>query len=110
MSGPRADETAGRGLAAALAAAGHEPPVLVVAESATVGSLALAWCESFDEADWLYRVRVFGGRATANEIAALAAEARSLGARTIASIGGGESARAAEAVAKDERIPCFRVA
>jgi hypothetical protein len=43
-------------------------------------------------------VRSFGGLATAAEIAALAAEARSLGAKTIAAIGDNELAAAATAV------------
>jgi hypothetical protein len=88
----------GRGLADAVAAAGGRPPVLVIATPDTVGRLAPAWLESFDEAGWLYRVRSFGGLETAAEIAALAAEARSLGAKTIAAIGDHELAAAATAV------------
>jgi hypothetical protein len=88
----------GRGLAAAVAAAGGGPPVLVIATPETVGRLAPAWLESFDAAGWLYRVRSFGGLATAAEIAALAAEARSLGARAIAALGDADLAAAATAV------------
>lgn len=88
----------GRGLAHAVAAAGGRPPVLVIATQETVGRLAPAWLESFDKAGWLYRVRSFGGRATAAENAALAAEARSLDAQTIVAIGDADLAAAATAV------------
>jgi hypothetical protein len=88
----------GRGLAHSVAAAGGKPPVLVIAAHETVGRLAPAWLESFDEAGWLYRVRSFGGLATDAEIAALAAEARSLSAHTIAAIGDADLTAAATAV------------
>lgn len=109
MSGPNADETAGRGLAAALAAAGHEPPVLVVADTEGVGRLAPAWLAGFDALAWPYRVRVFSGRATPAEIAALAAEARSFGAKTIAAIGDDELIRVAEAAGLGQKISCCAV-
>ncbi|MDA1041111.1 MAG: hypothetical protein O3A37_12605 [Planctomycetota bacterium] len=97
MSGEGAEGECGRGLAAALAAAGCVPPVLVIADSQTVGRLALAWLQSFDEAGWLYRVRSFGGRANDAEISALAAEAMSLRAKTIAAIGDATLQAAAKA-------------
>ena len=100
MSGGGAGDRSGRGLAEALAAAGHGPPVLVIADQDTVARLAPAWLESFDKAGWLYRVRSFGGRATDAEIAALAAEATSLGAKTIAAIGDATLQAAAKAAAE----------
>lgn len=100
MTRPDPDDRHGRGLAQALAAAGREPPVLIITDQGTLGRLARAWLESFDEAGWLYRVRSFGGAATAAEIMSLAAEARSLRARTIAAIGDSDLLMAAKAAAK----------
>lgn len=100
MTSGTADDRYGRGLAAALAAAGGRPPVLIVASQETVGRLALAWLASCDEAGWVYRVRSFGGQATDAEIAALAAEAQSLGAKTIAAIGDADLLMAAKAAAQ----------
>jgi glycerol dehydrogenase-like iron-containing ADH family enzyme len=100
MTAVSPDDRHGRGLARVLAAAGREPPVLVIADQDVVGRLARAWLESFDEVGWLYRVRSFGGVATEQEIAALAAEARSLGAKTIAAIGDSTLLMAAKAAAK----------
>jgi alcohol dehydrogenase class IV len=99
MSGMRPGDAAGRGLAATLAAANRAPPVLVVANQATVGRLARAWLESFDEAGWLYRVRSCGEASTEAEIAALVAEARGLGAETIVAIGDSALLTAAKAAA-----------
>ena len=100
MRGMPTKDARGRGLAATLAAANCEPPVLVVANQATVGRLARAWLASFDEAGWLYRVRSCEGAATEAEIAALATEARSLGAETIAAIGDSDLHTAAKAAAR----------
>ncbi|MFM8634454.1 MAG: hypothetical protein ACKOEX_06550 [Planctomycetia bacterium] len=105
MNEPAHDDSAGRGLAAAIAAAGYEPPVLVIAETTAVARLAVAWMHSFDEAGWLYRVRSFGGEATSHEIEAIAAEARSLGATTIAAIGDEAVIAACEAAASRVGIP-----
>jgi glycerol dehydrogenase-like iron-containing ADH family enzyme len=100
MTAASPDDRRGRGLARVLAAAGREPPVLVIADQDVVGRLARVWLESFDEVGWLYRVRSFGGMATEQEIAALAAEARSLGAKSIAAIGDSTLLMAATAAAK----------
>lgn len=100
MTAASSDDRHGRGLAGVLAAAGREPPVLIIADQDTVGRLAPAWLESFDEMGWLYRVRSFGGMATEQEVAALAAEARSLGAKSIAAIGASTLLMAATAAAK----------
>lgn len=105
MNAAAKDDSAGRQLAAAIAAAGHEPPVLVIAETTAVARLAVAWMHSFDEAGWLYRVRSFGGEATAHEIEAIAAEARSLGAKTIAAIGDEAIIAACEGAASRVAIP-----
>ena len=105
MTGPDPDERYGRGLARNLAAVGAGPPVLVIADQHTVGQLAPTWLESFDEAGWLYRVRSCGGVTAAAEIAALAAEARSLGAKTIAAIGDSDLLMAAKAAAKTIESP-----
>ena len=111
MSGGGAGDESGRGLAEALATAGHGPPVLVIADQGTVARLAPAWLDSFDEAGWLYRVRSFGCRATDAEIAALAAEAMSLGAKTIAAIGDATLQAAAKAAAEtvDSKPMCFGI-
>lgn len=100
MNAPATHDPQGTGLARAVAAAGHEPPVLVIADSGTVGRLALHWLEAFDEMGWHHRVRLFGGIASETEIVSLAAEARSLGARTIAAIGSPELITAATAACK----------
>jgi hypothetical protein len=108
MSEPAADHLRGRGLAGALAAAGHAPPVLVIADSGTVGRLALAWLESFDAVGWHYRVRSCCGSGSATEIESLAAEARSLGAKTIVALG--DAAVAAAAMASGRvGVPCLGV-
>lgn len=105
MNEPAHEDSAGRQIAAAIAAAGHEPPVLVIAETTAVARLAIAWMHSFDEAGWLYRVRSFGGEATAHEIEAIAAEARSLGAKTIAAIGDEAVIAACDGAASRVAIP-----
>ncbi len=109
MSEPAADHLRGRGLAGALAAAGHAPPVLVIADSGTVGRLALAWLESFDAVGWHYRVRSCCGRGSATEIESLAAEARSLGAKTIVALGDAAVAAAAAMASGRVGIPCLGV-
>lgn len=109
MSEPAADHLHGRGLAGALAAAGHEPPVLVIADSGTVGCLALAWLESFDEVGWHYRVRSCSGRGSAAEIESLAAEARSLHAKTIVALGDAEGVAAAAMASGRVGLPCLGV-
>jgi hypothetical protein len=106
MSEPAAEDRHGRGLARALAAAGHEPPVLVIADSGTVGRLALAWLEAFDEVGWHYRVRSCCGRASAAEIESLAAEARSLEAKTIVALGDAAVIAAATTASGRVGIPC----
>lgn len=110
MNAPATNDPHGRGLARALAAAGHAPPVLVIADSGTVGRLALHWLESFDEAGWVYRVRSFGGVASEAEIQSLAAEARSLGAKTIAAIGSSALITAATAASVHAGMPCLAMA
>jgi glycerol dehydrogenase len=67
--------------------------------------LAPVWAASMAAAGWQHRVRLFGGECTAAEIDALAAEARSLGARSLVGVGGGKCLDAARAAAAAVSLP-----
>jgi glycerol dehydrogenase len=67
--------------------------------------LAPVWAASMAAAGWQHRVRLFGGECTAAEIDALAAEARSLGARSLVGVGGGKCLDAARAAAAAGNLP-----
>jgi glycerol dehydrogenase len=100
-------------LAIEMAVLGITGPVLVVGGRSAVAALAPAWAQAMAEAGWNHRVRVFGGECTAVEIEALAAEARSLGARAIVGAGGGkclDASRAAAAAAALPFVSCPTVA
>ena len=92
-------------LAAEMALLGLSGPVLVIGGGAAVGSLAPIWAASMAAAGWQHRVRVFGGECTAAEIDALAAEAKSLGARAVVGAGGGKCLAAARAAAAALNLP-----
>jgi glycerol dehydrogenase len=92
-------------LAAEMALLGLTGPVLVVGDSVAVGALAPVWAASMAAAGWQHRVRVFGGECTAAEIEALAAEARSLGARALVGVGGSTCLDAARATAAAVDLP-----
>ena len=94
-----------RRLAAEMQAVGLEGPVLVSAGNAAIASLAPAWADSFAEAGWSHRVLAFGGESSRREVAAIAAEASGVGARTIVGAGGGKTLDAARAAAAMARIP-----
>jgi glycerol dehydrogenase-like iron-containing ADH family enzyme len=81
------DLAAARHLAADLAAAGFAPPVLVVADHASITRSAIGWAESFAESGWPHRVLAFGGGAAHRDAEAIAAEARSLPAAVIVGVG-----------------------
>jgi len=81
------DPAASRHLAADLAAAGFAPPVLVVADHASITRSAIRWAESFAERGWPHRVLAFGGGAAHRDAEAIAAEARSLPAAVIVGVG-----------------------
>jgi glycerol dehydrogenase-like iron-containing ADH family enzyme len=96
-----------RGLGAELLAAGLTPPVLMLADTATVAALAPTWLIAFDEVGWIYRVRVCGD--TSDDEAALAAEARSLSAGTIVGVGDERLRETAAAAAARAGIPCLTI-
>jgi glycerol dehydrogenase len=92
-------------LAVEMGVLGLADPVLVVGGPAAVAALAPVWAEAMAAAGWQHRVRSFGGECTAAEIAALAEEARSLGARSIVGAGGGKCLDAARAAAAAVGLP-----
>ncbi len=92
-------------LAAEMAGLGISGPVLVVGGRSAVATLAPVWAKAMAAAGWHHRVRGFGGECTAAEIDALAAEARSLGARAIVGAGGGKCLDAARAAATAVGLP-----
>jgi glycerol dehydrogenase len=92
-------------LAVEMAVLGITGPVLVVGGRSAVAALAPAWAQAMAAAGWNHRVRVFGGECTAVEIEALAAEARSLGARAIVGAGGGKCLDASRAAAAAVALP-----
>jgi len=92
-------------LATEMAVLGLSGPVLVVGGASAVGMLAPVWAASMAAAGWQHRVRLFGGECTAAEIDALAAEARSLGARSLVGAGGGKCLDAARAAAAAVNLP-----
>jgi glycerol dehydrogenase-like iron-containing ADH family enzyme len=98
---PRVVESTGatRQIAAAMRATGLADPVLVVAADGDIASLAPAWADAFAEAAWTHRVFGFGGGSSPREIAAIAAEAASLGATAIVGVGDAIEAAAAAAAA-----------
>jgi glycerol dehydrogenase len=67
--------------------------------------LATTWALAFDDVGMSHRVRLFGGESSRREIAAIAEEARSLGARTIVAAGGGKVLDAARSAAAALRLP-----
>lgn len=97
-------------LAAALRSAGHEGPVLIVADNASIGRHAIAWARSFATEGWKHRVRLSAGPADAHETEALAAELQSLGARTVVAAGDEATQAAARAAAARTDTPCVVLA
>jgi len=96
-------------LAAEMEAVGLAGPVLVVAGSGTIGRLAPTWAAAFAEQGWVHRVLAFGGESSRREIAAIVAEATSLGARAIVGAGGGKVLDAARSAAAALRLPFVSV-
>jgi hypothetical protein len=97
-------------LAAALQAAGHQPPVLIVADNAAIARHAPDWARSFAALDWQHRVRLSDGPADAIEAEAIAAEAARLAARTLVAAGGAATQSAARAAAARTETPCLVLA
>jgi len=91
-------------LGAEMVAVGLEGPALIVAGSTAVARLAPTWAASLDAVGIAFRVRLFGGESSRREIAAIAVEARSLGARTIVGAGGGKALDSARAAAAELRL------
>jgi glycerol dehydrogenase len=92
-------------LGAEMLAVGLQGPALFVAGNSAVGRLAPVWAKSLAGIGWMHRVWLFGGESSRREIAAIAAEARSLGAATIVAAGGGKVLDAARAAAAILRLP-----
>ena len=92
-------------LAAALHAAGHRPPVLIVADNTAIARHAPDWARSFAALEWQHRVRLSDGPADDIEADALAAEARHLGARAVVAVGGAATRTAARAAAARAGTP-----
>jgi glycerol dehydrogenase-like iron-containing ADH family enzyme len=97
-------------LAAALHAAGHQPPVLIVADNAAIARHAPDWARSFAALGWEYRVRLSDGPADDIEAEAIAAEARHLGAHTLIAAGGETTQAATRAGAARTETPCLVLA
>lgn len=98
-----------RRLGAEMAAVGLDGPVLIVAGATPIARLAPIWAAALEELGLSHRVRLFGGESSRREIAAIVAEARSLGARTIVAAGGGkvlDAGRAAAAVLRLFFVSC----
>jgi len=85
---------------------GFSGPLLVVADNASIARFALEWERSFAAAGCEYRVRLAPAAADAAGVEDLMAEARSLAAAAILSVGPG--AAAAEA-ARRLGLPCHRL-
>lgn len=104
-----ADRARARLLATEIAAAGHAPPVLIVADTAAITLLAPWWAESFAESGWPHRVLAFGGFSDDQEIRTIVAEARSSSALVL--VGAGhvrliDVVRRAAAAAGLPCVPC----
>lgn len=97
-------------LAAALQAAGHRPPVLVVADNTAIVRDAPDWARSFAALEWRHRVRFSDGPADDVEAEAIAAEAAHLGARTLVASGGEATRTATRAAAARTGTPCLVLA
>lgn len=94
-----------RQLGAEMVNVGLEGPVLLVAGATPISRLATTWALAFDDVGMSHRVRLFGGESSRREIAAIAEEARSLGARAIVAAGGGKVLDAARSAAAALRLP-----
>jgi glycerol dehydrogenase-like iron-containing ADH family enzyme len=102
-------------LAAALARAGHNGPILIVADNPAITRSGPAWAQAFATRGWLHRVRVSNGSlstgsdgndtALAAEAEALALEARTLQASVIVGVGGRSTCAAARAAAAIAGLP-----
>jgi len=104
-------------LAAALARAGHDGPILIVADNPAITRSGPAWAQAFATRGWLHRVRVSTGSvstgsggddtALAAEAEALALEARTLQATVIVGVGGRFTCAAARAAAALAGVPAL---
>lgn len=104
-------------LAERLAAAGHDGPILMVADNPAITRSGPAWAQAFAPRGWLHRVRVSTGSvstgsdgdgddtALAAEADALALEARTLQATVIVGVGGRSTCAAARAAAAIAGLP-----
>ncbi len=95
----------GPGVAGALAAEitqlGLEGPVFVLAGASAIRQLGAIWEQSLKRAGFVPTIHPFGGECSRREIAAVAAVARRLSARTIVGAGGGKAIDTARAVAAE---------
>jgi glycerol dehydrogenase-like iron-containing ADH family enzyme len=97
-------------LAESLAAAGHDGPILIVADNPAITRSGPAWAQAFAPRGWLHRVRVSTGSdgddsALAAEAEALALEACALQATVIVGVGGAATCAAARAAAVLTGLP-----
>lgn len=81
-----------------LAAARHPGPVLVIADSRSIGRLAPTWAEWLRRFGWEHRVRL-AAEPVGHDIGPLLAEARDLGARIVIGAGRGRDSGRRVAVA-----------
>ncbi|MGB8853007.1 MAG: hypothetical protein WCC69_05515 [Pirellulales bacterium] len=94
-------------VAETLQAAGHQPPVLIVADNTAIADHAPDWARSFAALGWQHRVRLSDGPADEIEAEAIAAEARHLGARVIVAAGGTATRAAARTASARTGTPCL---
>jgi len=106
----RAVDDAATALVEALASAGHDGPVLVVADNPAIARSGPAWAAAFAARGWRHRVRLSSGidgdaATLAAELQALAREARGLRAKVIVGVGGTDTCAAARAAAAIAGLP-----
>lgn len=90
-----------------LRAAGLSAPVLIVADTEAISRCAPAWAAAFMAMGWTHRVFAAAGHAGSDEVAAIAAEAESLGAATLVAVGGTAVVSAVKSAAADSRLPAI---
>lgn len=88
-----------------MAALGMEAPALIVASASPRRHLEAVWQRSLGGAGFEFGVHNFGGECTLNEVGAIVAGARALGAQVIVGAGGGKVLDAARAAAAELGVP-----
>ncbi len=85
---------------------GISGPVLLLADNLSIAAAAPRWAADFAAAGTVHRVRVVG-HPSQQEIAAVLAEAKNLGAATILAAGSGSPLAVGQAVACRLGLPLF---